>query len=490
VTSRAPIASIAVLGAGIVGLSAAVAFARALPRLTVTLIETPDDPMALVDRLPGTLSSITEFHDRIGLRERDLLAAGATHRIGTRLSDWTADGAPFVLAHGERGGTTAPGAFHQHWLNARRAGKIAGFDAFSVPAVLASAEKFVHPSDDTNSPISGFDYALRLDPRRYRDLLHALSRHIGIRSVSGALASVERSPDGRVASLMLTDGRRVSADLYLDCSGPAAPLRSTLDTQWDNWQTWLPVDRLLLGTAPAQVPTPTDELIAVPAGWRFTSALRDRTLTGLSFAADQTSDSSAHRILPAGKTIIPIAPGVRAEPWKHNVLALGDAAVVLDPLSNANLHLAHAAILRAIDLLPGRDCALTELAEYNAQSVRQAERVRDYQAAHYLPTGRTRGAFWKRASRLRRPDSLTHTLEQFAHRGRLPFYEDESFDKDDWHGLLLGLGMIPRVADPIASASQLETITATLKRLAEATAALPSQLPPYPAYLAQLDSRR
>ena len=139
-TRRAPIASVAVLGAGIVGLSAAVAFARALPGLTVTLIETPDDPMALVDHLPGTLSSITEFHDRIGLRERDLLAAGATHRIGTRLSDWTADGAPFVLAHGERSGTIALGAFHQHWLNARRAGKIAGFDAFSVPAVLASAD--------------------------------------------------------------------------------------------------------------------------------------------------------------------------------------------------------------------------------------------------------------------------------------------------------------------------------------------------------------
>ncbi|WP_333980721.1 tryptophan 7-halogenase [Sphingomonas aerolata] len=120
---------------------------------------------------------------------------------------------------------------------------------------------------------------------------------------------------------------------------------------------------------------------------------------------------------------------------------------------------------------------MTELAEYNAQSVRQAERVRDYQAAHYPPTGRTRGAFWKRASRLPRPDSLTHTLEQFAHRGRLPFYEDESFDKDDWHGLLLGLGMMPHIADPIASATAPGTIAATLKRLAEATAALPARLP-------------
>jgi tryptophan halogenase len=489
-TRRPPIASIAVLGAGIVGLSAAIAFARALPGLTVTLIETPDDPAALADRLPGTLPSITGFHDRIGLHERDLLAAGATHRLGTRLSDWSADGTSIVLAHGERGGAIAPGAFHQHWLNARRTGKVAAFDAFSVPAVLASAEKFAHPSDDPNTPISGFGYALRLDPPRYRDLLRALARHIGIVPVPGAFAGIERDADGRVATLLLADGRRVVADLYLDCSGPSAPLRSALDTQWGDWRTWLPVDRLLLGAALAQPPTPTEDRIAVPAGWRFASPLRDRTLVGLAFAADQTSDSSARRILPAGETIVPVAPGARAEPWRHNVLALGDAAVVLDPLADANLHLAHAAILRAIDLLPGHDCAPIELAEYNRQSVRQASRVRDFQAAHFVPTGRTRGPFWKRAARLPRPDSLAHTLDQFAHRGRLPFYEDESFDKDDWHGLLLGLGMIPRIADPIASASPPEIIAATLQRLANATAALPSRLPPYPAYLAQLERGR
>ncbi|RZM35484.1 MAG: hypothetical protein EOP67_11525 [Sphingomonas sp.] len=132
-TGRTPIASIAVLGAGLVGLSAAIAFARALPGLTVTVIETPDDPTSLTDRLPGTMPSIAEFHDRIGLRERDVLAAGASHRIGTRLSDWTSDGTPFVLAHGERGGAIGPGPFHQHWLNARRKGKVAAFDAFSVP---------------------------------------------------------------------------------------------------------------------------------------------------------------------------------------------------------------------------------------------------------------------------------------------------------------------------------------------------------------------
>lgn len=482
--------SVAILGGGIVGLSAAIAFARALPGIAITLIETPPDPAALADRMPGTLPSIATFHDRIGLSEADLLAAGATHRIATRMSDWREDGEPVVLAHGERGGVMANGAFHQHWLNARRNGKVAAFDTFSPAAMLGAADRFVHPSDDPASPLSGFGYALRLDPPAYLRLLTALARHLGIVPVTGQFAGVERRMDGGVATVLLADGRRVVADLYLDCTGPAAPLRSAIDTQWEDWQAVLPVDRMLLGTGPARTPTPTDDLVALPAGWRFETPLRDRTLLGLAYTADQTSESSARRILPTGQDIVSVAPGARPAPWRHNVLAIGDSAVVLDPLADANLHLAHAAILRAIALLPGRDCAPAEVADYNARAYGQAARVRDFQAAQYCATSRTRGPFWKTIRRLARPESLAHTLEQFAHRGRLPFYEDESFDPDDWRGVLLGLGMIPRLADPIASAARPEIVRAALDRMAQTNAALPSRLPPYPAYLAQLDRRR
>ncbi len=489
-TERTPIRTVAILGAGIVGLSAAVAFARALPRLTITLIETPTDPAALADRMPGTLPSIATFHDRSGLGEADVLAAGATHRIATRLSDWRTDGVPVVLAGGGRGGTIADGAFHQHWLNARRAGKVSAFDAFSAAAVLGATDRFVHPSDDPASPLSGFGYALRIDPPRYRALLSAYARHLRIVHVAGPFESIERRADGAVETLVLADGRRVSADLYLDCAGSAAPLRSAIDAQWEDWRAFLPVDRLLLGTGPARALTPTDDLVALPAGWRFETPLRDRTLVGLAYTAEQTPDSSARRILSAGNEILSIAPGIRPHPWVHNVLAIGDAAVVLDPLADANLHLAHAAILRAIDLLPGCDCAPTELAEYNARTYREAARVRDFQAAHYLATERNRGPFWKNIRHRARPDSLAHTLDQFAHRGRLPFHEDESFDADDWRGLLLGLGMIPKVSDPIAATAPLEAVRAALARLAAATAALPARLPPYPAYLAQMERNR
>ena len=44
-----------------------------------------------------------------------------------------------------------------------------------------------------------------------------------------------RSEDGFIDRLMLDDGSRVAGDLFVDCTGPAASLRATLDDQFDDW---------------------------------------------------------------------------------------------------------------------------------------------------------------------------------------------------------------------------------------------------------------
>ena len=78
------IRTIAVAGGGIVGLSAALAFARSLPRTSITLIETPLDPAALAERLPVTWPTVHRFHSLIGVDEHALIGDGiASHHVGT-----------------------------------------------------------------------------------------------------------------------------------------------------------------------------------------------------------------------------------------------------------------------------------------------------------------------------------------------------------------------------------------------------------------------
>lgn len=61
------VARVAVLGSGVIALSAAIAFRRALPAARITLVERPVSPNALLDRIGAATLTIDGFHRAIGL---------------------------------------------------------------------------------------------------------------------------------------------------------------------------------------------------------------------------------------------------------------------------------------------------------------------------------------------------------------------------------------------------------------------------------------
>lgn len=183
---------------------------------------------------------------------------------------------------------------------------------------------------------------------------------------------------------------------------------------------------------------------------------------------------------------IAIRPGRRPRPWVHNVLALGDAAIAVDPLEWTNLALAHSAIRRALDLLPGRDCHPLELAEYNRRAGQEALRVRDFLALHYLRSGRSDGSFWRDLATRPLPGSLDNTLHHFLKRGRLPFYEEELFTRDSWLAALFGLGLVPAHLDPSATAAASEEAFAALRKFEQRVQAETEYAPLHADFLAAL----
>lgn len=475
---------IAVFGGGLVGLSAAAAFARALPRAMIELIATPADPAALADRLDATLPSIKAFNGRIGLTEADMIRrAGATHRLGTAFSGWSADGATWAHGFGLHGPRGVSG-FHQHWLDARRAGETTPFHAHHCGAMLGLAERYEPPADDPDSPLSGFDYALRIDPAGYRAGLLALARHLQVPMSEGAVGDLDRGPDGRVEGVRLVDGRRIEADLFIDATGPGAALLSRLDDAVEDWAEALPCDRLLIGGDRPPALSLLDRVGAVDAGWWWQAPGRNRTGGGLAYAAALTPDDTAARALEAATGQAPaetiaIRTGRRPASWIGNVVAFGDAAVALDPLTGMSLHLAQTAILRAIELLPGRSCPPPVLREYNRRTADATGRARDFASLPYLRSGRTSGALWRAMQEREPPDSLAVTLGQFEERGRLPHFEDEPVERDDWLAVLIGLGIMPRRPDPAAGAMDEASRAAMLARSMERINAVVAAAPAY-----------
>lgn len=455
--SGRPIRAIAVLGGGIVGLSAALAFRHALPGVAVTVIDTPPDPAALADRLTTAWPSVARFHAGIGLAEREIVAAGAAlPLLGTRLIDPAGGG---FLLHARYGVPIGSVPFHHLWARAWRDGTAAPYAAYCAAAALAEHGQFVHPEDDPRSPLSTYDYGLRIDPPRYHALLAVRADAANIARVTGAFGTITRLSDGNVGAVVLADGRSVTADLFLDCAGPGAPLLRALGVRLERWPTELP-DTVVLREETA-VPTGScDTLEAISSGWRWRVPLVDRQIVGHAVTA-----ATAER-LPEGERIA-FAPGWR-DPWCANVLAIGDGAIAATPVPGFHLHLAHLAIARALDLMPDARCEPRETGEYGRRAIRQAERLGDFLALFQngFPS-----------------DGLADTIDQFVRRGRFTARDDDAVPAELWIAALIARGFAPRGVDALAAAVSCEQATALLTDLSRGFASLPAQLPSYAEYL-------
>ncbi|MCR5870070.1 tryptophan 7-halogenase [Sphingomonas sp. J344] len=103
-------ASVAVLGSGVVALSAAIAFRRALPTARITLVDRPADPRSLLDRIGAATIAIDGFHRAIGLDQQLFIRRTGAVAIRRVTLDGIALGAPGAIPHVE--GV----ALHQLWL--------------------------------------------------------------------------------------------------------------------------------------------------------------------------------------------------------------------------------------------------------------------------------------------------------------------------------------------------------------------------------------
>ena len=443
--------SVLVAGGGLTGWCAAAALKRRAPFLDVTMLACPPSPDALADRIACTLPSLLGFQGDLGIGEDDGVArTGAGYRLGTAFSGWAAGLPDYVHAYGRYGRAFGPTSFHLHWLRARRDGAVEAFDAYSPAAALARADRFVRPRADT--AFADHEYGLTLDPARYLTMMRAFALHVGVREVAAGVGEVTIDERGLIRTVTLDDGRTVAADLFVDATGPEARLRGAIDGDRDDWSGCLPCDRVLLAQGDATDPPVLTPVTAHAAGWHWRSGAQN----GLAYAAARLSDGKAERTLRNAAGAEPGKPirvraGTRRAPWRGNCIAIGDAATEVEPLEWCNLHLALSAIDRLVTMLPGREPSAVEAADFNRQTLAEAERVRDFLAMHYR-TARRDDPMWREVAAAELPASLSHTLAQFAERGRLPFYEEETFSRDSWISVLLGQGFLPRRLDPLVDA--------------------------------------
>ncbi|KQM67563.1 hypothetical protein ASE75_01065 [Sphingomonas sp. Leaf17] len=423
-TMPAPIRTIAVVGDGLSGWTTAAALARRLPGVVVRVVPVAGATPAATDQLATMTPSAVAFHAAMGLGERQVFdAVEGVHRLGVRLVGWT--DTPVTVAYGQYGVPTGAAAFHLLWARADDAGP---FDAQSPAAMLAAANRFIAPDDDPASPMCAYETGLAADPARYRDYMCAYARHLGVQDTP-PLVSASVSGD-RITGLTVAGGTLV-ADLYVDASGPDAVLLTRLPGGGDrvDWSGWLPANRLVFGTAPADPALPpVDIATARKGGWHLAVPLSDRTLTVQ---------------VRTGGEGVSMAQGRRIAAWIGNCVSVGDAAVEIEPLASPHLRLLHAAIDRIVALLPDTGFARVEIDHYNHEWRDEADRMRDFTILHHV-AGKADAPCPPEL-----PPELEAALALFRQRGRLPHQDGDLVGRDRWLAVLMGLGERPRVADAL-----------------------------------------
>lgn len=403
--------SVLIIGSGVAALMAAVALARRLPGVEVARLETGvTDPVE--DAFGACRPSIRTFHAAVGIEEADVLSrTRASFRLGTLLSGWSGGG-QFFRGHGLYGEPLSGVAFHHLWLRAQEGGAVEPYESFYLAC-----------------------RGMHLDPLLYRQALRQLGRAAGVREIEGSVAGVERTEDGcYIRALKLTDGRSIVADSFVDAGGRAATVRRALSSQWIDWSAALLVDRLRLPCSPA--PALYDHLIASPSGWQLANAI------GYS-SAYQSDDASGTVTFRQGRLV---------DPWSGNCVAIGGAALCLEPSAATGLHAVCRQIERLIDCWPGHDsrATATEIGCFNRRTALESDRMRDFVQLPYLLNERPE-PFWRAAAAGAVSDELARDIALFRERGRLVTHDEDGFERDEWIATFIGLGVRPHRTDALAA---------------------------------------
>lgn len=489
--------SIAVVGGGTIAWIAALGLYRAFRHLglEVTVLDTGPEAGAPVGR--WTLPSQRGAHAQLGLGEVDFLrATGATFRMASEHIGWQAVTGRFMHAHGEIGQPVGVVPFYKRLLLETMQGRPERAENYSIASLAAKNGRFAQPMGGAKDLTSGFSYGFHVEESAYVDFLRNAAEKAGVRRVAGTLSGLRRDADGRVAALQLEGGGALEADFFLDCSGADALLMRELDddTRVD-WRRWFPCDRAIGGFAPAERdPAPLTRTQATDAGWAWRAPVVSATLVGSFHSSVFMSDDAAHDRLRESApdlrdaTLSKFAAGRRENFWVGNCVALGSAAVALEPLAGATLHLAQLGLAQFVELFPLDAHSEAEATEYNRQMAAYADALRDFTLAHYRSGARRDGAFWNAVGAEPLPESLALKLDQFRASGRITIHDNETFEEMDWAWLLMGAGEIPHALE-----TSIETLLAEMPR--EQVAALRvhlerlvSTMPRHGDYLQRLHS--
>jgi 2-polyprenyl-6-methoxyphenol hydroxylase-like FAD-dependent oxidoreductase len=232
--------------------------------------------------------------------------------------------------------------------------------------------------------------------------------------------------DGRISGVVL-DGKAISADLYVDCTGFARAVLGKIAEP-----ARLPYEANVNRAVAANVPYadrvsemhPYTRAHAHEHGWTWSIPLRSRIGSGYVYHGDFCSAEDAEknfraywgndRMRDVPVRHISFGQDTLRDSWVGNVVAIGLSAGFVEPLEATGLNWT----ISCADLL-SRFLSLRYFdgdarAKYNALMLGYIHDVQDFVDAHYLLSARRDSEFWRYQTSREYPARLRHRLALYA----------------------------------------------------------------------------
>lgn len=423
------IEKVVILGGGTAGWMTASYLKKAFPHLHITLAEAPGIPKIGVGE--ATIPNLQKvFFDFLGLEEDDWMRrCNAAFKVGIKFENWKKSRAQdpndyFYHLFGLIPECDGVPLSH-YWALNRHMGsqEPLAYACYKEPPLLDAklAPRFMNGS-------RAMYYAWHFDAHLVADYLRDISIGWGVEHHIDRLDSTELHPDGSIATLHMASGRKLTGDLFIDCSGFRGMLiNKALQEPFVDMS-----DYLLCDSAVATQVKNDDEkhgvdpytsAIGMDAGWTWKIPMLGRFGSGYVYSSRFASEDQAvldfcklWNLDPKKTELnkIRFRTGRNRRTWVKNCVSIGLSSCFLEPLESTGIYFIYAAIYQLAKHFPDKSFNPSLIRCFNEEIESMFDECRDFIQAHYCLSSRDDTAFW-RANRneLRVAPDLQLKLDQY-----------------------------------------------------------------------------
>jgi len=419
---------IVIVGGGSAGWMTAATMIRKFPNKNISVIEPKDIDIIGVGE--STLGGIRRWTRFTGLDEKDFFpTTDASIKMSIKFTDfYKKDSGGFHYPFGKPLLENLNPSFN-HWH----------FKKFFYPetpvqdfvhCLFPAAALFEHNRFNLNffNDFDNFDpendVAYHFDAKKFGYWLKEnYCKPKGVMHIESSVKEVVTNDDG-VDYLELENGNKITADLFIDCTGfRSVLLGGALSEPFDSFEEMLPNNRAWATRIPyidkqAEL-EPYTNSTAIETGWCWNIPSWERLGAGYvysdKFATPEEALEQFKNYLTSDKMTIPrtreevdklefkdikMRVGIHKKTFVKNVVAIGLSAGFIEPLESNGLYTVHEFLFKLIDTL-SRDETISQFDRdmYNSTTRIMFEGFAKFVALHYALSHRDDTEYWKAISK-------------------------------------------------------------------------------------------